>query len=372
MDTMRAPVYGQARRDLLREELRHMGADAFILFSSEYDNRPGIQYLSGFTGSFALLLVGLKEDRLITDSRYFLQAEEESPLPLLKMEDRDPWPAVSRGLRELGVRTLAVEEDKLSMAQGAVLKGLVPGLVGTSQVLRKLRAVKDEEELRHIRRAARIAAESFEAFLPAIRAGRTEAEVAADLAYEMRKRGARQLAKGHFVVASGPRGARPHGVFSDRVLQDGDLVTMDFGAVWEGYVSDITRTVAIGRVDPKLAEIYQVVLEANRRAVEAVSARATGREVDEAARSYIRSRGWGEHFTHSTGHGIGLELHELPVVNRLNGGLLPAGSVITIEPGIYVEGLGGVRIEDDVIVLDHGAEVITAASSTELRILPGS
>lgn len=177
------------------------------------------------------------------------------------------------------------------------------------------------------------------------------------------------MAKGHFVVAAGPRGARPHGSFSDRVLQWGDLVTMDFGAVLNGYVADMTRTVGIGEVDPKLVEIYHIVEEARKRAVSAVSSNATGCEVDEAARSYIASKDWGDHFTHSTGHGIGLELHELPVVGKLNGEKLPERAVVTIEPGIYVEGLGGVRIEDDVIVRSGGAEVITAASPTALRLL---
>ena len=170
-------------------------------------------------------------------------------------------------------------------------------------------------------------------------------------------------------MASGPRGARPHGVFSDRPLEWGDLITMDVGAVLDGYYSDMTRTVALGDPDTKLAEIYHIVEEARRRAVAAVSPIATGSDVDRTAREYIASKGWGGCFTHSTGHGIGLELHELPMVNRLNKEKLAPGSVITIEPGIYVEGLGGVRIEDDAIVTKEGCEVITAASPTELRIL---
>lgn len=352
----------------VQEELCSAGADGLILFSSESDNRPSIQYLSGFTGSFAVLVVGLKGGILVTDSRYFLQGEEQSFFPLGKMEDRDPWPAIKEALRKLEVKSLAVEEDRLPLDRAEELSKIVP-LVKTRRLVLKLRAVKDEEELDLLRHSAKIASEAFEAFLPAIRPGRREWEVAADLVHEIRKRGAEQMAKGHFVVASGPRGARPHGVFSDRVLQEGDFITMDFGAVCEGYFSDMTRTVGIGRVDPKLLEIYSVVEEARRRAVAAISSSVTGQEADEVARSYIRSKGWGEAFTHSTGHGIGLELHELPVVSRLNGEKLPANSVVTVEPGIYVEGLGGVRIEDDVIVHPDGCEVITSASSTELRLL---
>ena len=367
--TDRRSVFFAGRLARLQEELGRIGADGLLVFSSESDNRPGIQYFSGFTGSFAVLVLGRNGGRLVTDSRYFLQAEEESFFPLVEMEDRDPWPAVAQALRELDVKSLAVEDDRLTLERGRALGKIASSVVGTSGLVRRIRAVKDEEELGIMRRSARIAAEAFEAFLPAIRPGRTEAEIAADLVHEIRTRGAQQMAKGHFVTASGPRGARPHGVFSERVLERGDFITMDFGAVLDGYVSDLTRTVGLGEPDPKLAEIYHIVEEARKRAVAAVSSSATGRDVDRAARDFIASKGWGAHFTHSTGHGIGLELHELPVVNRLNEERLPAGSVVTIEPGIYVEGLGGVRIEDDVIVLPGGCEVITSASPTELRLL---
>lgn len=362
-------VFFAGRLARLQEELEKSSADALMVFSSESDNRPGIQYFSGFTGSFAVLVLGRNGGRLVTDSRYFLQAEEESFFPLVRMEDRDPWPAVEQALRELEVKMLAVEDDRLTLERGRALGKIASSVVGTSGLVRRIRAVKDEEELNVLRRSARIAAEAFEAFLPAIRPGRTEAEIAADLVHEIRTRGAQQMAKGHFVTASGPRGARPHGVFSDRVLQRGDFITMDFGAVLDGYVSDMTRTVGLGEPDPKLVEIYHIVEEARKRAVAAVSSSATGREVDAAARDYIASKGWADCFTHSTGHGIGLELHELPVVSRLNGEQLPAGAVVTIEPGVYVEGLGGVRIEDDVIVHPDGGEVITGASPTELRVL---
>ncbi len=248
---------------------------------------PVSSIFRAFTGSFGILVFGEKGGRLVTDSRYFLQAEEESFFPLVRMEDRDPWPAVAQAVRELGLKNLAVEDDRLTLERGRALEKIISSFVGTSGLVRRLRAVKDEEELNVIRRSARIAAEAFEAFLPAIRPGRTEAEIAADLVHEIRKRGAQYPAKGHFVVASGPRGARPHGVFSDRMIQRGDFITMDFGAVLDGYFSDMTRTVAVGEPDPKLAEIYSIVEEARKRAVAAVSSSATGREVDAAARAAI-------------------------------------------------------------------------------------
>lgn len=362
-------IYFERRLERLGAGLERTGADGLLVFSAEYDNRPTIQYFSGFTGSFAVLVLGRGGGRLVTDSRYFLQAEEESFFPLVKMEDRDPWPAVARAIGDLGIEMLAVEDDRLTLERAGALKKIVPSVKSTSGLARRLRAVKDEWELEALRRSASVAAEAFEAFLPAIRPGRTEAEIAADLVHEMRKRGAQQSAKGHFVVASGPRGARPHGVFSNRTLERGDFITMDFGAVVDGYYSDMTRTVALGEPDPKLTEIYHIVEEARKRAVAAVSPQASGADADRAARDYIASKGWGDCFTHSTGHGIGLELHELPAVSRLNGEKLSPGAVVTIEPGIYVEGLGGVRIEDDVIVTQEGCEVITGASPTGLRIL---
>ncbi|MGI6783306.1 MAG: M24 family metallopeptidase [Aminivibrio sp.] len=362
-------IYFENRLGRLAAELKKTDADGLLVFSAEYDNRPSVQYFSGFTGSFAVLVLGRGGGRLVTDSRYFLQAEEESFFPLVKMEDRDPWPAVARAIGELGIEKLAAEDDKLTLERAGCLKKIVPSVKNTAGLVRRLRAVKDEWELEALRRSASVAAEAFEAFLPAIRPGRTEAEIAADLVHEMMKRGAQQPAKGHFVVASGPRGARPHGVFTNRVLERGDFITLDFGAVVDGYFSDITRTAALGEPDPKLAEIYHIVEEARKRAVAAVSSRVSGGDVDRTAREYITSKGWGDCFTHSTGHGIGLELHELPVVSRLNNEKLPAGAVVTIEPGIYVEGLGGVRIEDDVIVTEEGCEVITKASPTELRVL---
>ena len=168
-------IYFERRLERLGAGLERTGADGLLVFSAEYDNRPTIQYFSGFTGSFAVLVLGRGGGRLVTDSRYFLQAEEESFFPLVKMEDRDPWPAVARAIGELGIEKLAVEDDRLTLERAGALKKIVPSVKSTSGLARRLRAVKDERELDTIRRSARVAAEAFEAFLPAIRPGRTEA-----------------------------------------------------------------------------------------------------------------------------------------------------------------------------------------------------
>jgi len=285
------------------------------------------------------------------------------------MADRDPWPHLEGLLRELGVRRLGFEADRLTVDKYLRLSRLGLELVGAEGLLKRLRAVKDGEELACLRRAAEIAARAWERFYPTIRAGRTEAELAADLVHEMRRLGAEQPVKGRFVVASGPRGASPHGAFTDKPAAEGEFITFDFGAVYRGYVSDLTRTVGLGRVPGELIQAYGVVLEAQRRALQAVSARLTGAELDAVARDYIAARGYGPYFTHSTGHGLGLEIHELPNASRHNRERLPAGSVLTVEPGIYLPGLGGVRIEDNVVVGEDGCEVLTAAATKELVLL---
>ncbi len=345
----------------LREHLWREGLDAFVLFSAEEANRPSVQYLSGFTGSFAILLITAAERFLITDNRYFLRAGEESDFTLVKMADRDPWPHLEAVLRDAGVRRLLFEADRLTVDLYLRLGRLSLDLAGSEGLLRRLRAVKDDEELVCLRRAAEIASDAFDEFYPGIRAGMTEAQLAAALVHAMRRRGAEQPVRGRFVVASGVRGASPHGVFTDKVVEDGDFITFDFGAVYQGYVSDITRTVGVGRVASELVKVYEAVLEAERRTLAAVAAGISGAALDAVARDYLTAHGYGPYFTHGVGHGIGLELHELPLVNRRNADPLPAGAVITVEPGVYLPGLGGVRIEDDVVVREGGGEILTSA-----------
>jgi Xaa-Pro aminopeptidase len=342
--------------------------DAFVLFSREYDNRPNVQYLSGFSGSTAAVVLMPQKNYLVVDSRYFVQAEEESDFIIGRIPERDPWPVLTDIFQKNRVRTLGFEMEKLTVDWFRRLDSLGVSLKGYKDFFKSLRSVKDEKELSLIRKSCEIASRAFNEVYPRIEPGMTEAGLAAELAYSMRKYGAENLAKGHFVVASGVRGERPHGVFSNKVIEKGDFITMDFGAVYKGYFSDITRTVAVGPVDSRLEEIYRIVLEANRIGIEGAGSRISGRELDERVRSYISSQGFGEYFTHSTGHGIGLELHEFPNVNFANVEYLPVNSVITIEPGIYLPGIGGVRIEDDVVIGERQCEVLSFAEK-ELVIL---
>jgi len=337
------------------------GVDGFILFSQEYDNRPTIQYVSGFTGSVAVVLITPREHFLIVDSRYFVQAEEESDFTIYKIPGRDPWPDISELMKKNDIRVLGFEKDRLTIDKYEQLKNLGIELKGYSNYFRKLRSVKDESEISLVRKSCEIASKAFNDVYPEIKPGISEADIAAELAYKMRLYGAERLAKGHFVVASGKRGQRPHGVFSNKVIENGDLVTIDFGAVYKGYYSDITRTVGVGKVDTRMMEIYEVVYEANKIGIELAKDRITGRDLDREVRDFIASKGFGDYFTHSTGHGIGLELHEFPNVNSQNSAVLPVNSIVTIEPGIYIPDLGGVRIEDDIVVKEDGCEVLTFA-----------
>ncbi len=354
----------------IREVIGKYNLDGFILFNSEYDNRANIQYLSNFTGSYCILLITKNDNYLITDSRYYVQAEEESDFTLVKQVERSPWNILKKIIEENKVFNLGYERDKLSVDKYLFFMELdnLKVLKGFDNLIIKFRAVKDEDELSKIRIASDIASEAFNNFYYKIKVGMKESELAAMLVQEMRMLGAEKPVKGHFVVASGKRGERPHGVFSDKEIENGDFITFDFGAVYKGYVSDVTRTIGIGSVDDKLVEIYNTVLTAQKKGIEIVDSTFTGEKLDSLVRKEIEDQGYGKFFTHSTGHGIGLEIHELPNINHTNKENLPVNSVFTIEPGIYYPGLGGVRIEDNVILKESGCEVLTGIEK-ELIVL---
>jgi Xaa-Pro aminopeptidase len=270
----------------------------------------------------------------------------------------------ARGVRRLGfeaefVPYASVERWRAKFAQVE----LVP--LGDVD---RLRWVKDEAEIAGIQRAAALADAGFAHMLTALRPGMTEREAAAELEIFLRRAGAERLSF-ETVLASGPRSALPHGRATDRVLAPGDFVTMDYGPVVDGYTADCTRTVVLGAPDDRQREIYALVLEAKRAGVAAVRAGASSRAVDAAARGVIEAAGYGEAFGHGLGHGIGLEIHEGPSLSQRMDVPLESGMVLTIEPGVYLAGWGGVRIEDDVVVTPEGGRVLTHAP-TDLRALP--
>ncbi|MFL6561732.1 MAG: M24 family metallopeptidase, partial [Bacillus sp. (in: firmicutes)] len=276
--------------------------------------------------------------------------------------------AVAEQVKQLGIQKLGFEEDYLTFSSFKLYdKEIEAELVPISGVIEKLRLIKTDSELKILKVAADIADAAFKHILDFIRPGKTELEVSNELEFFMRRAGATSSSF-DTIVASGHRSALPHGVASDKVIEAGDIVTMDYGCYYNGYVSDITRTVAVGEPDAKLKEIYDIVLEAQLRGMAGIRPGLTGKEADAITRDYITEKGYGEYFGHSTGHGIGLEIHEGPGLSMKSDVVLEPGMVVTCEPGIYIPGLGGVRIEDDTLITKDHNEALTH-STKELIIL---
>lgn len=335
-----------------------------LLVTGEANRR----YLSGFTGSAGALLITPDDALLLTDARYVEQAAQQAPhFRVVPVTHTTYGRTVAEEARKRGVRRIAFEAHRLTYAaysayREALPEGveLVPLGTGGMGLVERLRVVKDDGELALIRKAAAIVDAAFEHILSVLRPGLTEREVAWELEAFMRKQGAERAAF-PIIVASGPRSALPHGVASDRVIGKGELVTLDFGAVYQGYCSDLTRTVAVGEPPEELKKIYEIVRQAQERGVAHVKAGMTGKEADALCRDVIAAAGYGEQFGHSTGHGIGLEVHEAPSLSARSEEPLPVGAVVTVEPGIYLPGVGGVRIEDDVVLTATGNECLTHA-----------
>jgi Xaa-Pro aminopeptidase len=353
------------RLDKLREELAKLGADAFITEKSQ--NRF---YLSGFTGSTAWVIVTAKDAFLVTDFRYVEQAQEQAPDFKVINNERKAIECIAGVLKENGVSSLAFEGGSISFQTYQDWSKAFESveMISTNGLIEKIRMFKDESEMVIIREAVRIAEAGFEHIQGYIRPGVREIEVALELEFFMRKQGASGSAF-DMIVASGPRGALPHGHASDKVIQAGEMVTLDFGAAYKGYNSDITRTLSVGEPHPKMKEIYDTVLRAQLAGLEALRPGVSCKEADAATRDIITAAGYGEAYGHSAGHGLGLEVHELPGLSTVSTFVLEPGMLVTMEPGIYVSGLGGVRIEDDVWITADGHENLNK-STKELLILP--
>lgn len=319
-------------------------------------------YLTGFTGSSGYVLVTGEHARLLTDFRYTEQAALQAP-EFETIRHASPWfQTFGEQVSALGLTRLAFESEHVSVADLESLRAAAPGLelVGLRGAVEQLRLVKDEGEIEAMSRAVACSDAAFNKVLESgvLRPGVREFEVAAELEHHMRLGGASRPAF-DTIVASGPRSSLPHGRASDRKLEDGDLVTMDFGAVVDGYCSDITRTVVIGSAGPEQRRVYELVLRAQLTALEAVAPGADGRAVDEAARAIIRDEGFGDNFGHGLGHGVGIAVHEGPRLSPLSDSVLKPGMVSSVEPGVYLPGWGGVRIEDLVVVTASGCLVLT-------------
>ena len=351
--------------DKIAAALPAAGLDG-VLLTGEYNRF----YASGFasTGTDGVALVTQKGNFYFTDSRYIEAAETAVENAAIGMVERGKgyiaW--INESLALSGVKRLGFEDETMTVAEHRLYsEKLEADLVPASALMHRLRGQKDTGELERLEQAQRISEQALAQILTELRPGVTEKEVAARLQYLMLHFGAEKMSFDP-IVASGPNGSMPHAVPTDRALRSGEFVTMDFGCVYRGYCSDMTRTVCIGRPTEEMELVYDTVLRAQLAGIAAARPGATGAEIDGAARKVIGQAGYGDYFGHSFGHGVGVEIHEIPNATPGNGDPLPAGSVISAEPGIYLPGRFGVRIEDVIVLEGDGCRDITRADKALL------
>ena len=360
------------RIDRLRAILEREGLDALLVTAAE--NR---RYLSGFTGSAGSLLASAGRAFLLTDFRYREQAGSEAPaweFRLVKPVEMPEPKVVATLAGELHLRTLGFEAAHMSVAQHQALKtaldenGADTELRPAEGLVEELRITKDADELAVLERAIEITDQAFAAIRSLLRPEMRERDVAWELEKAMRERGAEAISF-PIIVAAGPNGARPHARASDGVLGVGQPVVIDCGARFDGYHADMTRTIVLGEASERFTTVYNTVLAAQRHAAEHVRAGMSGQQADALARERIVAAGFGEHFGHGLGHGVGLALHEAPWLREGRQELLPDGAVCSIEPGIYLPGWGGVRIEDLVLLGEGGARTLTRSPKDPIIVL---
>jgi Xaa-Pro aminopeptidase len=354
------------RQQDLRDHLATTQFDALLV-----SHLPNIRYLCGFTGSSGLLLVEESGSVFFTDVRYDTQAHAEVKGAKVVIARQAVLSAAADRISALrGKQVIAIEADHVTVSDRKRLNDLLPThlrLKNSSSLVERARMVKDEDELAVIRSAVNLGAKLFDRALEVIRPGVKESDVAAEMEYAARRAGAEEMSF-PTIIASGERSALPHGRASDKPIKPGGFAVCDFGAILGGYCSDQTRTVWVGSVSEDARVAYEAVLEAQLAAIAAVRPGVSVGEVDGAARKVLRKRGLGRYFTHSTGHGVGLEIHEAPRVAAGQKTVLQPGMVITIEPGVYFPGKWGVRIEDMVTVTARGCDVLTPTRKDFLAI----
>ena len=358
----------QRRFRRLRRQMQQQGLDSLLI-----THLPDVRYLCGFTGSNAYLAITAKKAAMFTDGRYIAQAKEQTVTARPVIAAKSARDEACRWLAACGVSQCWFDPEQTTVAELGHYRQALPRPQKqffrplTEPLVANLRLLKDEDELRLMEQAAELGVDLYHQLLPQLEPGMPETTVAALLEQAARQRGAEGMSF-ETIVASGPRSALPHGHATTRGLPRKGFVTLDFGVILSGYCSDMTRTLYLGKATPRERFTYDAVREAQQAAVEAVKPGVSCGDVDEAARSVLRKAGLAKYFTHSTGHGVGLEIHEAPRVAAEQEQILAAGMVITIEPGVYMPGQFGVRIEDMVAVNRHGGRVLTPASTgwTEL------
>lgn len=338
------------RLEKLRNLLKEKEIDAALITSG-----VNIRYFSGFTSVDSIVLITKMRSILFTDFRYLIQAKEQTggAFEIIQINWKDYAGVIAEQLRNDTIKTCAFEQDYMTVSRFELFKILPSTLTPLGSEISHIRVIKAEDEILCLQKAQKMADRAFADFLSRIGAGMTELEAAAELNYVCSRLGSEEPSFDP-IVGSGPNGAMCHAVPSDRKLQKGDLVVVDFGCTYHGYRSDMTRTFGIGSLDDESRRIYDVVLQAQLLALDALKGGIGGKQLDAVARDYIAAAGYGDCFGHSLGHGFGLEIHESPTASVASTDTLLPGMTITVEPGIYVEGKGGVRIEDCCVVTDDG------------------
>jgi Xaa-Pro aminopeptidase len=330
---------------------------------------PNVRYLSNFTGSNGMVLLTPESTTLFTDPRYTIQASEESSAKVVVA--KGPLiPRAAQAIKRKRLKRIGFEKAHLSYEAWETLKEVLPlgaGLKPVGPVVEQARMVKTPAEIERIRRSVQTNSGAFASVIEKIRPGMAETELAAELEYQMRVQGAEKPSF-ETIVASGARTALPHAQPGAHRFRDHEVILIDMGSFQDGYASDMTRMVFLGKPDPKMRKMYEAVLKAQLAAIDAVREGVAASKVDRSARDVLKSENLEKQFVHSTGHGLGLEIHEPPRLGKKEKTRLAAGMVVTIEPGVYVKGFGGIRIEDTVLVTKNGCEVLTPTSK-ELKIL---
>ncbi len=326
-------------------------------------------YLTGFTGTSGRVLFTPQKNYFITDFRYTQQAKEETDGYLVKEINKDVIEELTVLLKTENVNKLGIETKAVSLKKYNDYKEKIKDieLIPTEDLISKLRIIKEEKEIERIKTAVKIAEKAFDHILDFIKPGKTEREISLELEYFMKKNGGEGNAFS-FIVASGKRSSMPHGVASDKKVEYGDFITMDYGTVFKGYNSDMTRTIVLGKADRKQKEIYNTVLKAQKEVIKKIKPGMTGKQTDTIARDIICEAGYSENFGHGLGHGLGIEVHEGPRVSYRSEEVLKEGMIVTDEPGIYIPDWGGVRIEDDLLITADGCEVLNKVSKELIEL----
>ncbi|MFZ7758150.1 M24 family metallopeptidase [Bacillus thuringiensis] len=348
----------------IQKQLHNYGIDGLLITKKE--NR---QYATNFTGSAGVVLIAAHKAIFITDFRYVDQAKTEIKAAEIIMHKGNLEEEVANQVSKLNIQKLGIEDNNMTLQQFKKLQKYIhTEMVPVCEIIEDIRLIKDTSEIETMKIAATIADEAFHHIVTFLKPGISETNVRDELEFFMRKKGATSSSF-QIIVASGVRSSLPHGVASNKIIERGDIVTLDFGALYNGYCSDITRTVAIGEPSEEFQKIYNVVREALKRGTEAIKPGETAKSIDDITRNYITEHGYGQYFGHSTGHGLGLEIHEPLRLSQESKATLQEGMVVTVEPGIYIPNWGGCRIEDDIVITKDGYDVITK-SNRELIIIP--